>query len=43
MIDSASDGLKAVDCVKRLMSDEREPLKYSLIFMDINMPEMDGV
>jgi CheY-like chemotaxis protein len=35
-IDSAENGLRAVELFKA------NPLKYSIILMDIHMPEMDG-
>lgn len=44
--DEASDGLIAVDKVKQKVSEGFSNLstasQYKLIFMDINMPNMDG-
>jgi osomolarity two-component system sensor histidine kinase SLN1 len=34
------DGKEALELVKRSMEDQRE---YSLVFMDVQMPNMDGL
>ena len=43
-IDSANNGLKALEKIsEHIDSDCDNDEKYKLIFMDVQMPEMDGI
>jgi len=41
-VDTASSGPEAIACVEKRATDPAEPM-YDLVFMDIQMPDMDGV
>jgi len=42
-LDSAMNGLEALDMICGERSEGQESFKYDVIFMDINMPVMDGL
>ena len=42
IIDTANDGLEAVQAVKDNVSENQTWCSYGLILMDCNMPRMDG-
>ena len=39
LIDTANNG---IDCIKKIKAARKNNISYSLIFMDLSMPIMDG-